>query len=808
MIEVLLTAIPSLCWLFFRCYQLFQTPADQLARQLNVDIPRTPVVCVDQLGSDHASIHWDIETSPDENVFFVLLVNGKDAGTLAANSARLSNLLPDTLYVIQILAVNAISNFRSQSSALFIHTLPANFKAKDSSLEIDSFPFPIAKEVELPCNVSEEDLRNCSLDLLPEDVDKISNEKVLSRNLFLYLNELARVKKETKEAACHQKEEEAQLKESIECFKRELNEGSDLRAKKDLDLKDLEKKKNALTFTKLKLTKQLKSYESHRNMHVSKISEMKSKVAKLQEKHHHMINTNETEKSKTHEQVAELNFMINDIKAEINSIEESVKGLTSERKNLSTLVQSLQPLVNQFVSPPNLANTETQSAPQSSAEIFTRDGLLTKLGLGVLQKIYELRPDWEPEINKELEHMITLENSWKAEFRATIQRFVTIHNSIEIARSNKDPGYEPNCLTEYTASVEFGGFSNALSKFKKKSYLTGDGSGPSSPSPDGSFDNWYGHFGHVYEDQSANATTNSLNNVGVSASINAAGIPSQTQSVSLLVASGNGQLDQYAPLYLGNQMDQAQPTNDYMGDVSFGAPQVYAGSNYENNNFAESAPFIDQRMYNDNGLYAENRSYGDSTANLATPQQMQYLQSDYDPQIPLPELGLSIPHTSMQQYAQNIRQSFPCEDPVYSVRSPTPENGFLQPSMNTLWQNSSQASFRDQMRPFLGLPLLPASAHMDLAMPQLQLTTLPNDNHLFNSLLLSSSTSQLSNNIWLDRPMTTSYSHNRNISGGSLLWRNDLARPEAPSLGLMSEFLPFASVPGREEVGDEEKVPM
>lgn len=862
MIEVLLTLIPSICWLVFRCYQLFQTLTDQLARQLNVEIPHTPVVCIDQLGSSHTYLHWDIDASPDENIFFVLLVNGKDAGTLVNNSAKLSNLAPDTLYIIQVLAVNAINNFRSQSTAVFIHTLPENTDGNKISLEMDPLSSS-TKEVDIPCSVKESDVREIPSELTPGEVDSISNEKTLVRYLIFYLNELKRVRRETHQASLHQRKEEDALKSTIENYKKEFNEGFDFRAKKDVDLKGLENRKSTLTFQKLKLSKQLKSFESIQNLHITNLAEMQSKVAKLIEKHHHMINTNKTESIRCTEQIGQLRKNIADTRESISAIEEAVKRLTSERKILSTTASSLELLVKQFISPPSPASPDGQSFTGSSnfAEMISRDGILTNLGAEVISQICELKPEWEAEIRRELDTLASMENSWKTEFRNAIQRFLAFHNSLELFRGKKDPGYEPKCLTEYSASVEFGGFANALPKFgsKRKNQFVEEDLSFSSPSPDGSIDNGYNHFAQIYENQNVKSTGSFLHS-GYETNKN---MP-QLQPV-LLGTPVNLLYDQFPQLpTMGHSQLNDFATSDQK-DIGVGVASLTSQANYMGTGYAEQFQdagrlaqqegLLNQQYYqpkyqaehaSDFRMEYQPEYHTEHPNNYQTEYQQVYspdyrheFASDYqeypkeyqeypesyqeyprdseypDPQMTRLEVPGSIPPSSMQQYAQNIRQSFPCEDPVF--RTSSPEGNFLYPSVqNTLWQNSSQASFRD-MRPFLGISLLPSSPHMDLAMPALQTntlpntmgntlpSTLPNDNGLFSSLLLTTSNSQLSNNIWLDRPMGTAASqkHNRNVSGGSLLWRQDMRNDVSP-LGLMSEFSPFA--PERTTDGEADKV--
>lgn len=869
MIEILLTVIPSVCWMVFRCYQLLHTPAERLARQLNVEIPHMPSVCVDQLGPTQLVLHWDIEIQPDENIFYVVLVNGKDAGTLAQTSVKLCNLEPDSLYRIEILAVNAISTFRSQSPAVYVRT-QAKRAAKCEGKP--NLPFSITKEVELPSSFHESPSTNYSLDLSAGEVANVTDKAVLAEYLYVFQNELSRIIRDIDKLSDHQRQEETRLRNELENYKKELEEGSDVRARKDMDVKDLEKKRDLLTFEKLKLSKQLKNYESHRNLHMNNLTELRARVSKLREKRQHVVNTSELEKSKVDSRMNTVNGEISKIKEEISLLELSVKELRNERKEISQMVQSLRPLVEQFVTPPVIPSvTDSPNASSNSlvasGEIFTRESSLTRLGTEVLRKIYNYKPDWEIDINKEIEALNGVETSWKNTFRAAIRRFVTIQNSRELARANQDKSYEPKKLTEYQASVEFGGFGNAIAKnnIKKKGYVFVD-EGSASPSPPPEVNEaWYGNYSQIYDDSAEvlSPPSASVLNIAVAAEL-ARYQPlhqNYTDSSGAIYGGSDSIAEAMNNVYAqGNFLEKSLLGNTYVGqqyaDSTYG--HALAGHNmYRENVFTENGfgeqvyadqpytdqPYTDQQYaeqsYVDNAYmektylentYLENTyhdnismnshglAYGDTNAYsmlaqplaqpLANSTSVNYLQSEMDQGMPL-HVQPSIPQSSMQQYAQDIRQSFPYED-VYSLRSPTPES-YIQPVQNTLWNNQSQSNFLDSRRTFLGLSLLPSSVNLELHPlqshntmpgPQVSLTQpqmisqvpVPQDSGLFNSILLSSSTSQIpSSRIWLDHPMTTSYSHNRAVSNTSQLWRNDLARGEgSPSLGIMSDFLPFS----------------
>lgn len=881
MLEILLTVIPSLCWLAFRCYQLVHTPAERLARKLNVDIPHIPSVCVDQLAASHIVLHWDIEILPDENIFYVLLVNGKDAGTLAQTSVKLCNLEPDSLYRIQILAVNAISNFRSQSPAVYIRTL-AN---KESKNKTQALPFSVAKEVDLPSSSHKSSFTNYSLDLTAAEVARVTDQAVLAEYLYVFQNELSRVTKAIDALLDHQQQEEARLKNDLDAYRKELEEGSDVRAKKGLDVKDLENKKDLLAFEKLKLSKQLRNYETSRNLHVNKLAELRAKAAKLREKHQHVVNTSKAEKTKVDLQIGEIYGEISSNKETIVSLEHRVKELKSERKNVSLMVLSLRSLVDQFVTPPTLPSaSEPSETIVGSWEIFTRDNSLTKLGAEVLRKIYGYKPEWAEDFDREIKIVEAMEMSWKDAFRAAIRKFVSVQNSVEMLRASQDKFYEPQKLTDYQASVEFGGFGNAIGKapIRKKGYvLVDEGSASPSPPPEVS-DTWGNNYSQIYEDAKElgspqyNAVNTNSPNVSVVNSANAlnsaiatdfprdAYQPMHQYSESTGAVYGDGS----ESVNVSDSNFQSKPlqTNDFVGAQSGFQDQTYRNAygdanlndfrypdTYEANYLQQYPEQYPEQYQEQSNAYQQSNAYEpqlDTSYKNAYVNQP-YAENSYEnapfdnansngptfpfsdnaySMLPLPmglsgssasyvqndldlTLQLSIPLSSMQQYAQNIRQSFPYDD-MYSIRSTTPESYRqpVQPVQPNLWNNASQNNFLDSRRTFLGLSLLPSSGNMELyplhsqnniggaqapqnqlIQPQIQVPQVTHDS-LFNNLMLSSNSSQIpSSSIWLDRPMSTANSHNRTVSSASQLWRTEPARGEgSPSVGVGTDFLPFS----------------
>lgn len=61
MIEVLITVVPAVLWLLYRFFLVLQTPVEKLIEDLNIEIPHTPILCIDSISERSIVIHWDIE---------------------------------------------------------------------------------------------------------------------------------------------------------------------------------------------------------------------------------------------------------------------------------------------------------------------------------------------------------------------------------------------------------------------------------------------------------------------------------------------------------------------------------------------------------------------------------------------------------------------------------------------------------------------------------------------------------------------------------------------------------------------------
>lgn len=819
MLEVLLTAIPSLCWMLFRCYQLFKTPTHKLGSSLNLDIPHTPTICIDSLDESSVVLHWDIETLPDENIFYVILINGHDAGTLAQNAVKLTNLDSDFIYKLQIVAINVVSNFRSQSDAIYVRTLPEKAQMKKLT--------DLTQQHELS-KISSESIGNVNLDISAQEIEKVSDLVILTNYLHAFQGELARISKEFTAISLNQQTEEQFVRDEIQFYKKELHDGSEARAKKEFDLKQLEQKKNLLTFIKLKILKQLKNHNSQRTLNMNKLTELRLKLAKLTEKRHHVQNAADSERDKVNSNVQALNEDIEGIKSQIHRVEDSIKIAVLEKKDLTNILSQLKPLIDQFTSKSGNDGKSNQDLTKQRGEpIFNLDGGLNALGNDLLEKIYLLRPEWAQNINHELESLHSLESSWKNTFRLSLRKYLSVYNGLEALKASADPTYVPKKKSEHKASIEFGGYALALPKSYQQS---GDGDS-SSEFNEALADNWYDL-----------SKTSDFESPVISSQVSMVGVQpmndvSTAPQTSFLAQQEYPEFESYIRGQNDNRSQEAW--NGFLQIPSITLPQQSTDM--------YSAPLAEPSMVSGPQIFGPNYS---DLLNMATGRQIlasalspptlkqtlsqnsqssqSHLCTDFENQQFINTDG----HSNFQSQAmpQAIQQPMqPMQQPMFPYSSPPSEQSLLLPSNQpshlqaSLWSNQSQSSLVDSRRQFTGLTLPKAN---QLSPTISQQSNMGNDRvylnteNMFNESRGLNDTSSLNDqnqygdaafinqnllynqsgflnklvfpqsSIWLDNPMAPSYSHNRTVSSGSQLWRNDNQRADKTRT---NEFSPFQS---------------
>lgn len=110
-------------WIAHRLYVLAKVPVTDLIKTLNIDIPKSSKISVDNITSDKVHIHWDLPLAEYKIVGFVLYINGKQASTINGQESHccLSNLLPNTKYKIDLISINS-KGYKAKSESVFIKT--------------------------------------------------------------------------------------------------------------------------------------------------------------------------------------------------------------------------------------------------------------------------------------------------------------------------------------------------------------------------------------------------------------------------------------------------------------------------------------------------------------------------------------------------------------------------------------------------------------------------------------------------------------------------------------------------------------
>ncbi|KAK6463051.1 hypothetical protein DFJ63DRAFT_312375 [Scheffersomyces coipomensis] len=543
MIQILVTFVPSLFWILYRCYQTLRTPVEEIIQDLSIEIPHRPNICIDSVTETSVIIHWDIERSNDDNLYYVIVINGKEVATVQSTSCKLNNFEPHQVYQIEVIVINSVTHFQSQSESVFIETFdkqdPKFRFVKDlDDIQPDAFDSNSStvknkSKSKTKLNEDSEQFETNAMvdDLTVEKIQTITNPETVLAYLTILQNEVVKTNLEHKHQQALFIKEFDTLQEEYQLYKREYDEETDNKTKKDSDVRSLERSKDKLTFQKSKLINQLNSLNGSLDLLQKRLDDYQDKIHRLQDRNNHSLSNEANEIANINKEISTNLATIETIKFENDSIDEQIKILQTEKRELTNLINHIKPLIEIINSPlpedpvvplsttmqasastnnishvnPIIANTvsntsnsnPTSSSPSpapastiSNNSVFNKDGSINKIVLETLQKLFVIVPEWENEIIKEVTSYQELEVGWKESFQLAIKKYVSMHQSLQIARQNKDKTYQPIKITEYQASVDFGGYSNAL--FKSK---FGTGKRSFTP-PSSSFDDNSGNNSH------------------------------------------------------------------------------------------------------------------------------------------------------------------------------------------------------------------------------------------------------------------------------------------------------------------------
>ncbi|CAI5756927.1 unnamed protein product [Candida verbasci] len=539
MVEVLLIVLPSILWLLYRLYLILKTPVEKLLKDLSIEIPHSPNICIDSIAENSIVLHWDIEIKFDEKLNFVVLINDQEAATLTSTSCKLNNLKSKSLYKIEIIAINSITNFKSQSKPVYVQTYNQTILENELNLDDLENGNALTKKQE-ECKKLMDDLDLESI--TSEQINQIQDPNLLNDYLIEFQNELIRTNTEFKNFQSCVSTENNNLQKELQYYKTELEEETDNKNKKDHDVKSLERSKDILVFQKSKLSNQLNLIKNSLSIFNSKFKENENKIKKLTERNKHALDNEANETLKVKNEILKVENDIVVTKSENEKIEDNLKAIALERKEVLGLLNQIKPLIEQF-NQLTSSTDEKVTSPSSSTTsltpppipIFNKDGSISKTSFDALVKIFQIMPSWQDEIMNEINNYQEFEQQWRDAFKNEIKKFVTIHQSIEMMKFQKDINYQPIKLNEYQASIEFGGFGNALPKPKFV--------GKRNFSPSTIIDekqNFYNHYSQVYSNENNESREGS------------------PQSQLLPPISNNDLLTQSQQIPLANQYSQPQ----------------------------------------------------------------------------------------------------------------------------------------------------------------------------------------------------------------------------------------------------------
>lgn len=441
MLELLLTVVPSACWLLYRCFQLLKTPIEEIVEELNINIPFIPTICVDAITNDSVVIHWDIQTRIEENLIFLLLVNKKEVATVSSTSCKFNDLLEDKLYQIQVIAINPITNFRSQSAAIFIETLPQG----DGLDELEVFEQegnPVTK-----CDAEDIDLSRVSSD----EIKMMDDENVLNKYLNYFQCQFKMVKNEFIQYTQSNVEEINHLQTQLKHLQTVYEEKVNGQHKKIAVVKDYQKIKEDLLHQKTKLVHQLENVKNFVNTNETDLQNLYDELDNLKLRKLQLEDNFDTEEYQIQHEINGIKLEINTLKQTNSEKDDLLKSFKSRKKQVTKTLDSLKVLVDDF-----------------NDSCFNKDHSINQKGLDILDSLFTVMPQWQQEILQEVNKLNEFNNAWRMSFRNELKNYVNVQHNLETLKTSLDPNYTPNYYNEYNASIQFGGYNNALPKMKKR----------------------------------------------------------------------------------------------------------------------------------------------------------------------------------------------------------------------------------------------------------------------------------------------------------------------------------------------------
>lgn len=493
MIEVLITLIPSIIWLVYRCIKVLRAPTDDIIHDLNIDIPHIPNICIDSISSNSITIHWDIKINNDEQLNYIVIVNNQEAATLSSTNCQFNDLNPDTIYQFQIIAVNLINNFKSQSNPIFVETTSENeseivlkeFNNNDDIVEdIEKFKTNLINH-----NISDDDISHKDISI--DSISQITDEKSLDKLLKLSQYKLLLVFNEFRNQQVSIDEEIKKINKNYESLNSDLKDSNQVINLSLSNFKEKQKKKEDVMLIKNKFVDQLVELKRTYQTKLKRFEHLQDELNSLQKEKDKIELKKFNEKDEINNEINEIKLEISNIKQEIHKNEISLKNSKNNKKQINNYWEFLKKLVE----------------PWQKEKVFNDDNSINNKGLDILNNIIS-NTTWSSEIQSDLNELNRLDNAWRNSFKVEIKNYVTNFRDLETLKCQRDKSYVPKIIDEYDASIEFGGESNKLFKKRKirnrSKSQTLSSSSSSSPGPNQSMNNIQDFYGDIYNEDPQN----------------------------------------------------------------------------------------------------------------------------------------------------------------------------------------------------------------------------------------------------------------------------------------------------------------
>ncbi|KAM5452768.1 hypothetical protein MaudCBS49596_003074 [Microsporum audouinii] len=123
----------ALIWLTYRAYQVCLTPNELLVEKLGLDIPPTPEVILEEIGTRDIRIAWKYPELQNSVHKHAVQVNGLRVGETKRSETAVSifNLQPSHIYHICVIAISS-ANFQTCSAILHIRTGRGSFSPEQN----------------------------------------------------------------------------------------------------------------------------------------------------------------------------------------------------------------------------------------------------------------------------------------------------------------------------------------------------------------------------------------------------------------------------------------------------------------------------------------------------------------------------------------------------------------------------------------------------------------------------------------------------------------------------------------------------